>query len=129
MGAPFRELFAELPAALFDALKGIGEEAVRVASVRAASNRRPSLVSSLVDSEPLGPWLCERYGWNRVTMSRCAATPDVKICARLACGHVAVYRIPEQAIEDSTNPAFSFIRTLDHATQHRPCSCVPREVA
>jgi hypothetical protein len=128
-GGPFRDLFSELPRALFDALKGIGEEAVRKAQPPIV-HRGPSVASQLND-EPIVGYLCQRFGWKSVEVWRHAASRQTGFGGRLLCGHRFAFDISDSTIEDA-HP----LRVIDlidrvwtSVRRVRSCYCVQREAA
>ena len=130
-GAPFRDLFAEIPAALFDALKGMGEAAIVDAQRReAAYVKRGSTFWYVNDHDGyLARTLCEMFGWKNVEISRAAASATIEIAARYHCRHVKRIELPEAAlVEYHVALMDALMDALYEAhDQGRPCCCIPRE--
>lgn len=129
--APFRELFVELPRALFETLQGIGEQAVRNApSPALLRDLYPTPRRTFVDTlrEPsVGHILCHRFGWGSVSVIRAATEPAVDFRVFLACGHRHRIRVSEMALEDAASPVDVTLRALERGMLVRSCYCVQRE--
>jgi hypothetical protein len=124
-GAPFRDLFVDLPAALFETLKGIATEAVRRAKVDSYPPGNVERVSTLFDSAQYGRLLCERYGWLNAEMTRSPYDRTTEIGVRWPCKHSAVIVVQDNVLESATD----VVDALDHVTARhgRPCQCMQRE--
>lgn len=120
-GAPFRELFVELPRAVFETLQGIGEQAVRKAS---EPPRRSTF--GTIELNDAAQMICRRYGWRNCEVVRCAASRDFEIGVRLLCGHQLRYVIDDYALASAAHT----IDAIDSAVQENPrfCHCVPKEI-
>ncbi len=128
MSAPFRDLFVELPRAIFEALQGIGEQAVRNARPP-TPHHRPSAAFSLMEATNgkwLADWLCERFGWKRIEMWRSARDRDLMLMVRLECGHNTEFPISESSLElaHPTNIVDLIADCWEQAG--RGCRCVVR---
>ncbi|MGN6107245.1 MAG: hypothetical protein ACTHU0_19210 [Kofleriaceae bacterium] len=128
--APFRDLFAELPRALFETLRGIGEAAVALAESRASAStpgRRSQLsaLSEALQTGTLATAICQRYGWSSLEVSRHPSDAALLLCATLPCGHrLGWLRVDEQLLEDAGNPGMVLLRQLDDLARHSPkCGC------
>jgi hypothetical protein len=126
--SPFRDLFVELPRALFDALQGIGEQAVRNAQ-KPTPHHRPSIASTFTDATNgkwLADWLCERFGWTHVEVWRSAADRNVMFMVGMGCGHNTEFSVSEMLLESipQTGIADLISDCWDHAD--RGCFCVQR---
>ncbi len=126
-GAPFRDLFTELPTALFDALKGIAESAIADAERRQAYVSEVNDVIRSYDSAAVARAVCERYGWLRYTMSRSVMHCETEIVVRLPCMHKQVFTLPDQVMEDSPVAVVDYLDLV--ATSGRPCFCVQQVFA
>jgi len=125
-GAPFRDLFVELPAAVFEAMRDLGEafeaavvaQAAAVAQVAQPTVRPERRHIQLVSA---------RYGWRAVELVRHEARLELQIVAELECGHRQCYTIDELAIVRAHNPVAE-IELLDHVVDRteRGCQCVLR---
>jgi hypothetical protein len=121
--AIFREMFVELPAALFEALKGIGEQAVREAQKpRTTTRATPSARADLLLRA-----LQERHGWRSFLSHRSEQRRSFIVRFVRACVIVSVVEYPEQPLHldarDAVDAAFDF---FDRAELERPCTCIPR---
>jgi hypothetical protein len=129
--APFRQLFVELGAELFAALKGIGEAAVVKAQAPAPAGR--SLVTTTLDIMTGGAVvdvLVKRYGWRQlVTWYRSPRSDEVEFHVRRGCGHRHRIAIDEVELHLDQNPAFALFDALDRRAHERDCYCTPSEVA
>lgn len=131
MSGPFRELFVELPSALFEVLQAIGEEAAR---------RSGGIDASYMFKRTYGPrtyganpWLTDfaaralasRYGFRRIEMSRSAANVEVYGRAIQGCGHEARFWVDELALHLDLSSA---LEAIDRAVElaGRGCYCVER---
>lgn len=127
--APFRDLFIELPRTLFEALQGIGEQAVRQATAPPA-HVRPSPVSLLLrsfeDGSRLHAALAERLGWRKFTLMRSAISDEIEVRAVRWCGHRINAAIHEKSLyaADSTPQAFMLALA---AMNLGVCTCMRRE--
>lgn len=124
MSAPFRELFNELSDELFEALKGIGEQAVREATSVSVPVHRGSNWRVLLNSTETRIALCERYQWSNVAVRPMAHDCCTEIIATLECGHRVRYRLDELRFVHARD----FIEAVDHASNRFPrtCFCTPR---
>ena len=128
MSATFRDLFVELPLALFETLQGIGEQAVRDAQPQ-EPYRKPSASSvfiSAVNNAFLGDWLCERFGWKSVEVWRCAVSRDTEFGVRLHCGHQCSFPISDMSIEGTPTIQIADLIADAWNSSGRACYCVPR---
>jgi hypothetical protein len=128
MSGPFRELFSELPTALFDLLKGIGEEAVRKAQPPPL-HHRPSITSQLsgpINDAWLGDYLCERLGCKRISTFRAADRRELEFAVCMLCGHKRQFAISECALEDPIATMYSDM--IESACRgSKRCYCVERQ--
>jgi hypothetical protein len=125
--APFRDLFIELPATLFDMLRGIGERAVLNAS-------RPAPPASMVPStlsilERYIVHVMRRYGWIDVRCIQFSSAAAVEIIATGRCGHRTSYRIDEERLFSASFTIRLNTTMLDEVIQNAPrrCYCVQRQ--
>ena len=127
--ALFRELFIELPRAVFDALQAIGEGAIKQAEVQrdaraasAISYRSPSAVEAYVR------WAMRRFGWRRAETRRIAHEAMTYIVVELRCGHGQKYDVDEASIMRCRGAAEE-IDLLDGIVENTPrrCYCVEPE--
>lgn len=136
MSAPFRELFAELPRALFESLQAIDWDAAAAAH-RGHGVRRPDALAHSFKSDyrPTPRLVSQdyvrhvfaRYGWTDAEVRRCPAITQTELIAWLACGHRVVYRIDEIELHRTAN-AQGELALLDRLVDREPrrCCCVPR---
>lgn len=128
---PFRDLFVELPRAVFEALQGIGEAAVTRATERM---RRPIgrrwTAGDVLREQLVGNHLRSRYGWQSFEAKRLPDRCETRIYVWLGCHHRHVIDLPDQLLEHTGRPAFeAMLDALDReAEQARRCYCVQREV-
>ena len=128
MSAPFRDLFVELPLALFETLQGIGEQAVRNAHPQ-EPYCKPSASSAFIDAVNnafLGDRLCERFGWKSVEVWRSAVTRDTEFGVSLHCGHRCSFPIPDRLIEATPTIQIADLIADAWDSGGRACYCVPR---
>lgn len=129
--APFRELFVELPRALFESLQAIGE-----AAVERAKGDTTSLLKDLYPAprlwfawlEPAARALGEFYGWREVIRTeRDPLDHYITLVVRLGCGHRQRYRIDELSMlrADHAASRIDLICDIIERTE-RPCQCVQR---
>lgn len=124
---PFRDLFVELPAAVFEALQAIGEAAVVKAGAPAVARLpRPDRRDSLFTER----WIRrvhERYGWHWAELRRHESTEEMQILAALDCGHLQVYIADRRAVALVRGPVDE-IELLDRIVDRteRGCQCVRR---
>ncbi len=127
--AGFRDLFAELPQAVFAALRAIGEQAIEDAKRKNAPSvaYRPSPLETF-NTQPISQYLCERYGWSHVMTGRNAVRRQTDIGGKFPCGHWTSYSIPDEVIEDAKTVAL--LDTFDEmvACGGRDCFCMQRTV-
>lgn len=125
----FRDLFVELPRQLFDALKGIGEQAVREA-------QRPGTVETVgpmlkmlyaTETPSINELLRARYGWRRLAISRSAMDASLIVSVKPNCGHPFYFAIDEGRVYASSSMPFALLDALDEHSRDRVCYCVPRE--
>lgn len=129
IAAPFRELFIELPRAVFDALQAIGEGAIKQAEVQrdverelSAPARRPSTIDAYVQ------FVAHRFGWRRAETRRIEHEATTYILAELDCGHGQKYAVDELSVARCRGPAEE-IDLLDRIVEDTPrrCYCVERK--
>lgn len=128
MTSPFRELFVELPRALFDALQAIGEGAIKQAEVKRDAERRlaePAAKPSLIDAYV--KWTMGRFGWRRAETRRIAHETTTYILAELDCGHGQKYDVDESRMMRCRGAAEE-VDLLDRIVADTPrrCYCVER---
>lgn len=125
MSAPFRELFVELPPAVFEALRDIKE------GVAAAPE--PSHALSEAPRRP--PWwesrtllmaMSERYGWRGANACHRPHDGALDLEALLMCGHTSVVRIDGHTVLLAQRRPDELIDALDRivADVEQRCSCV-----
>lgn len=124
--APFRELFVELPRALFETLQGIGEAAVAKATTTTTAGQTLGATRMAYDDGAIARWLCQRFGWVSVTTQRSPALRETHFCARMPCRHWHVIPVDDQVLYDSMPGAF--IDAIDAYQEDYPrsCYCTPR---
>jgi hypothetical protein len=120
-GAPFRDLFVELPLAVFEALQAIGEGAA--AKAGGGSLDTTSLAPTFKSSYPsnlsflhdvgIGALLCQRYDWAKCAISRSAVEPAVDFRVTFLCGHRRRFSIDEMKLEVDVHQATALIDALD----------------
>ena len=131
----FRDLFIELPRAVFDALQAIGEGAVAKAGGVADMSSmayamktayRPTRVraTDCVDA------LMRRYGWVKAETRMMASLAETYIIAELECGHRMLYELDDRELLLCASPAEE-IKIIDRVIDRKPrrCSCVMRPPA
>jgi hypothetical protein len=121
----FRDLFAELPKALFEVLKGIGEESIKQAQARTPQvHRRPGVATTLC-SDPLVGYLCERLGARNMETWREATSRNTGFSARMLCGHKRTFMLDDSAIEDAKSHLIIDL-IEDACAAAKRCYCVGR---
>lgn len=123
-GAPFRDLFVELPRALFETLQGIGEAAIKKAGTP------PSPGPLAAAWKP--PWwrtewlwrrLAERWGITALEIGRNATMQTVYLAFRRRCGHCGRGELDERALAiANSNGLDALDRAFDDA--ERECYCM-----
>jgi hypothetical protein len=122
--APFRELFVELPRAVLDALKGIGEAAVKAAQPQSTIASSTYKILEAYRHDPIADAVCVRYGWRNYEVSRSAMHRTTEFGVRWPCKHSARIDIPDWIIEDGSG---GILDALDRAESlGRPCFCMQR---
>lgn len=118
----FRDLFVELPAVLFEALRGIGEAAVRQAQRPAAAPQTRARLSDLDALHRHERAICGAFDWIGVQSVHSPRERAILVSARLACGHRVRY-----SLDECTIAATSLTDALYAAVDARPrgCYCVP----
>jgi hypothetical protein len=132
--APFRELFVELPRAVFETLQGIGEEAVRRAGgmehvLGTLYPARPPTLLDVVQSEA-GQALCGRYGWRGFEVRRLADRYETRLVVERSCGHRTACDLWDEVLlaPRTARDALVLTDALDeHDRTGRRCYCVQRE--
>lgn len=129
MGAPFRGLFVELPAAVFEALQGIGEAAISARQTAQTAAPPPRQRETLF-SERWIRRVHSRYGWHWAQLQRREDDRTMRILAELDCGHLQSYSVDERSVALVRGPADE-IALLDRIvdTTERRCLCVQRPEA
>lgn len=127
-GAPFRDLFVELPRAVFESLQAIGGGAIARAreQTHAAVAPPPRRRASLFEERHIRLVLA-RYGWRSAGLIRRETVSELQISALLDCGHRQSYRVDEIAILRACNPVDE-LELLDRVVDRteRICQCVRR---
>lgn len=118
----FRDLFVELPRALFDALQAIGEAAVERA--------RPPIAAT----PPPFAWfdrfvaaLRHHYGWREFLRVECHEAECWRaLVVRLSCGHVQRYMLDELAMLRAPSASAALVDLVCSAIENteRHCQCV-----
>jgi hypothetical protein len=128
-GAPFRDLFVELPRALFETIKGIGEHAIRRAQAPGSmahlyKQAYPASARVYLASDRYIRLVFERYGWRSATVVRLELGRETEINVKLSCGHRASYVVDE--IEQVRTERCDEIALLDRIVDETGtrCSCV-----
>lgn len=121
--SPFRDLFVELPRAVFDALHAWGEAVI--VKAQQPEPRRPSLFAGKCINVVLA-----RYNWRRAETRRIEHECTTYVLAELDCGHGMMYPISDQTIALADNP-YDEIKILDDAIDRTPkrCYCVQKETS
>ena len=120
MSAPFRELFVELPATVFETLRGIGEQAVR----QATTARKPPPPPPWWTSVRLGPILAEHWSCYYVERAREATRAVVVFRVQLWCRHGVRFEVRERALAIAVfDEAFDLI-DREFQLAERRCLCV-----
>jgi len=119
--APYRSLCVELPAALFEALRALGDAAVTQAA-------RPDPLGiparTLAEDQLVAERLMQRYGWRRVASWRQVQRRCTAFAVVLSCGHSASYDLHEVTLRAGEHP----LDALDAMVERTPrnCCCVQR---
>jgi hypothetical protein len=128
-GAPFRDLFVELPRALFAVLQGIGESAVRNTPSPFQPRREPQLLMFLRNAGARAV-IARRYGWISIDEPKFAPDDDaVDLVVRRACGHLSRVRLDGRIFEEyRPHAALDELdrRLFRHHERGRRCYCVAR---
>lgn len=122
--APFRDLFVELPRAVFESLHAWGEAVIVKAQTPPP---RPSLrIPTVVDRLYL---VCERYGWTEARSQRVAECCQMEIWARRSCCHWQRYLVDDLALRLAGHEAAEQLAVLDSIVDRTPrnCYCVQSE--
>ncbi len=123
----FRDLFVELPLAVFDALKAIGEQAVLDAQSRRVEQRTTKTAFDGLNSDVIASVLCERYLCCQLATERSPFDRVTLVGGRNACGHWSMYELPDSVLEDASPK--TLLRAIDNQVAHgRDCYCMQREV-
>lgn len=129
----FRDLFIELPRAVFDALRAIGEGAVaKAGGVADMSGMAPAVKAAYAYQPPLwaSAWLwgrlAARYGAEAVEMRRYPQQLMVEMAIRPRCGHPAYSAIDERSLHVA--PMSDLLDVIDEAYDRaeRGCYCMAR---
>lgn len=124
--APFRELFVELPRALFESLQAIGEAAVQRARANAGGPKSPH--SSFDWLNKAARVLAYHYGWFEVIrIEREMLDHYSTLVVRLDCMHAQRYRFDELAMLLAANQAdvANLVCNIIETTEQN-CYCVQR---
>jgi hypothetical protein len=123
VSAPFRELFAELPRAVFETLQAIGEEAVaRAKPLYAQPTPAPIWRSG---------WFCaamrSRYGWPHLVINLSVVREETEWHALLPCRHLFVMFVdaPTFVAMRALQDLVGAIDRIVEQTERR-CYCVAR---
>lgn len=126
----FRDLFVELPLAVFEALQGIGEAAVHEAQRK--QTERQVRLSALCS--PYGELLQYAVrtigyglGWCETAVYRSDMTTALTVRVRLGCGHVHRFEIDELRLAFAPNKSACVIDAVYEHADERSCCCIPRE--
>lgn len=122
----FRDLFAELPRALFESLQAIGEAAVERASASTLTTAIPPPFEWL---EKLGRLMCEFYGWRefrRVEVNQ--LEQERVLVVRLDCRHIQRYRLDEFSLLRAPAMSAGLVDLVCSTIESTPraCQCVQR---
>ena len=131
-GGPFREMFVELSDAVFAALQGIGEQAVRKAQESSYCNYRPSqflaLINALDNNSIAQERIADRFGWKRLLgTQRAAMSPDIEVIVELNCGHCHRFRVDEHKLTRDSSVLMAMMEQMQKHARGRSCYCTPRE--
>lgn len=130
--APFRELFIELPRAVFEVLHGLGEAVVADALRSPATNRaaapRPQRSSSLFSDRHIRLVL-QRYDWTHAELERAIDDDALVLVVQRECLHWQRYKFHANEIAACHAPREE-VELLDRVVERtdRQCYCVQREV-
>lgn len=130
-GTPFRDLFIELPRAVFEVLQGIGEAVVADALRSPATNRaaapRPQRSSSLFSDRHIRLVL-QRYDWTHAELERAVADDTLVLVVQRECLHWQRYKFHANEIAACHAPREE-VELLDRVVErtNRRCYCVQRE--
>lgn len=124
-GAPFRDLFVELPAAVFEILQSIGNEAARRALPPQPVNPPPT--SNLDRIDNAGRALARYMGWREVIRTeRVQFECWTDILVRLDCGHIQRYRLDDLVLLRSIGSEWADCTLTTIENTERACQCVQR---
>lgn len=138
MSAPFRELFVELPRAVFEVLRGIGEEALRgaggVANMDSAADMFKAAYAPRPQRSSLFSHRCirlvlQRYNnWTHAEIERAVDEDALDLVVFPECPHWQRYRFHASEIAACRGPEDE-IDLLDRVvgSTERRCYCVQRE--
>lgn len=132
MSAPFRDLFVELPRAVFETLQAIGEQAVRGAGGVADMNSSAFLFKSAYAPPRQNPWLtdfaaralAQRYGFRELELRRAAHANEVIGYAIRSCGHRASFRVSEIALAIGVRAEVIDVFDAAADAAERECCCM-----
>jgi hypothetical protein len=127
VSAPFRDLFVELPSAVIDVLRAIGEQALTAAQRLEVAEFRKSSANARLSSAWFLKMLAVYFGWRYVDAERHAHDLTTDLVAVLECGHRVRYKINEELLLRVRSPGDEF-DLLEYivATTPRSCVCMHR---
>lgn len=119
---PFRDLFVELPRAVFDAMHAWGE-----AVIVKAQTPTPVVpvvrIPTVLDRTTLLSW---RYGWRRAETQRVESDRATEISALLECGHWQRYVVTDKIVAFGPPEQIDIVDRVVDSTP-RDCYCVQRK--
>lgn len=120
---PFRELFVELPRAVFETLQAIGEAMV-VKQREFQSPRVPAYRQPWWLSVSIGRLLAHRWNVAEVWLSRREDRNAIQVDARRYCGHLARGELDERRLHLAAMS--ECVTALDEAfdSSERSCQCM-----
>lgn len=127
MDAPFRELFVELPRAVFESLQAVAEAAVVKARLPARRPIATSVPDRLISERAISYVITERYKIQLLSCRRSPIDHLTQIVAQMECGHSVRLDVYDNWLLTYHGVA-GVIDVLDLAWRHaeRKCSCVLR---
>ena len=129
MSASFRDLFIELPRAVFEILQGAAEHAAMQIVPPAPRPRPRNQLYGMPGA--IRHYGRLAYGWLEVDVQREANRQALTVVALLPCSHRHVITIDELAVIATVGIPNDFVEFLDRAVEcsPRPCCCMIKEVA
>lgn len=123
--APLRELFVELPLAVFETLQAIGE--AMIAKQREfQSPRAPAYHQPWYLTEPIAKALANRWNVAEVRLVRRADRDAIQVETRRRCGHLTRGVIDERVLHLAVLPSTECVELPDEVfdSSERSCQCM-----